>query len=158
MIPRRELEALLAGRLPLWPYLEEARRVREAAFGREVETCAILNAKSGRCPSDCAFCAQSVHHRAKAPVYPLLSSEEILSAAEEAARAGIDRFSLVTSGIRLSAREFERLLEVIRKIRKRWPGLKLCASLGQLGRSELLALKEAGLSRYHHNLETAESL
>ncbi len=158
MIAQKEIEALLSGKLPLWPYLEEARRVREATFGQEVETCAILNAKSGRCPSDCAFCAQSAHHRAKAPVYPLLSSDEILSAAEEAARAGIDRFSLVTSGISLSAREFERLLEVIREIRKRWPRLKLCASLGQLGGSELLALKEAGLSRYHHNLETAESL
>ncbi len=157
MIPYEELKALLEGRLSVWPYLEEARRLREAHFGRRVETCAILNAKSGRCPSDCAFCAQSVKYRTKAPVYPLLSKEKILAAAQEAVQNGIDRFSLVTSGIKLSKSEFNRLLNLLAEMKDRWPQLKLCASLGQLGLAELEALKEAGLSRYHHNLETAES-
>jgi len=156
-VERSLFKEILSGRRPLWPCLEEARRLREEAFGRRVETCAIVNAKSGRCPSDCHFCAQSARWKTRAPVYPLLSEDDLLRAAEEAARAGVDRFSFVTSGVRLSASELERLLRVIERCRREFPELKLCASLGALGREELLALKEAGLSRYHHNLETAES-
>ncbi|QJA05450.1 biotin synthase BioB [Thermosulfurimonas marina] len=154
---KETLRGILSGKVPLWPYLEEARRLREEVFGSRVETCAIVNAKSGRCPSDCRFCAQSAHWQTEAPVYPLLSEDRLLRAVEEAARAGVDRFSFVTSGVRLSGRELERLLRVIARCRREFPGLKLCASLGTLGREELQALKEAGLSRYHHNLETAES-
>ncbi|HIE32516.1 MAG TPA: biotin synthase BioB [Thermodesulfobacteriaceae bacterium] len=150
-----ELRALLQGKLELWPYLEEARRLKERRFGRWVETCAIVNAKSGRCPSDCKFCAQSARWHTEAPVYPLLSEDELLSAAERAAQAGIDRFSFVTSGVTLETQDLERLLRVIERCRKEFPELKLCASLGQMGVEELRALKEAGLSRYHHNLETA---
>lgn len=116
-----------------------------------------MNAKSGRCPSDCKFCAQSVHYRTGAPEYPLLPEDDLLAAAEAAARAGVDRFSFVVSGIRLTPREIDRLCEVLYRCRREFPELKLCASLGQLEEEELLSLREAGLSRYHHNLETAES-
>ena len=152
-----ELRALLRGEVEFWPYLEESRKLKERHFGRRIETCAIVNAKSGRCPSDCKFCAQSARWRTEAPVYPLLSEDELLSAAERAAEAGIDRFSFVTSGVALDPRDLERLLRVIERCRREFPELKLCASLGQIGLEELRALKEAGLSRYHHNLETAES-
>ncbi len=154
---RETLLSLLTGEIPLWPYLEEARRLREEHFGRRVETCAIVNAKSGRCPSDCRFCAQSAHWKTRAPEYPLLSEDELLRAAEAATRAGIDRFSLVTSGVRPSSGELERLARVVERVRREFPGLKLCASLGQLSLPELEMLRAAGLSRYHHNLETAES-
>ena len=155
MISRQELEALLEGKVPLWSYLDQARKLKEAQFGLFIETCSILNAKSGRCPSDCAFCAQSIHHRAQISVYPLRPKEELISAAQKAFDFGVDRFSFVTSGIHLSPREFDLLLESINEIRTRFPSLKICASLGQIGRKELELLKEVGLSRYHHNLETA---
>ncbi len=156
-LTREVLKEILSGERELWPYLEEARRIRETYFGKRVETCAIVNAKSGRCPSDCKFCAQSARYRTGAPEYPLLPEDELLAAAEAAARAGVDRFSFVVSGIRLTRQELDRLCEVLHRCRREFPELKLCASLGQLGEEELISLKEAGLSRYHHNLETAES-
>ncbi len=153
----RYLTGLLQGEEDLFEALLEAKRIKEAHFGHFIETCAILNAKSGRCASDCKFCAQSRYYRTKAPVYPLLSEEEILEKAAWAESKGINRFSLVTSGIRLDRKEFKKLLKIIAKIASHHPKLKLCASLGTLEQEELLALKEAGLSRYHHNLECAES-
>ncbi len=157
MPSRAEYLALLEGETELWPWLEEARKLKERHFGKQVETCAIVNAKSGRCPSDCKFCAQSAAWSTKIKTYPLLSKEELLEQVAWAQERGIDRFSFVTSGISLSAKEFETLLETIRAARERFPKVELCASLGQMGRAELRALREAGLSRYHHNLETAAS-
>ena len=153
----RDLRELLEGKADLFEALLEAKKTKERAFGKFIETCAILNAKSGRCASDCKFCAQSKFHTTGAPDYPLLPEEELLSRAREAAKRGIDRFSFVTSGISLSKKEFRRLLQTISRLREELPGLKLCASLGQLDRESLEALKEAGLDRYHHNLECAES-
>ncbi|WP_456432179.1 biotin synthase BioB [Thermosulfuriphilus sp.] len=155
-ISQEELRAILSGRAPLLPCLEEARKVKEAHFGRRIETCAIVNAKSGRCPSDCRFCAQSSSWPTKIKVYPLLSAEELIVRAREARAQGIDRFSFVTSGISLKGDEFERLLVVIEKLRTFVPELTLCASLGSLSLSQLEELKAAGLDRYHHNLETSE--
>ena len=149
--------ALLEGKADLFEALLAAKKLKEKHFGSFIETCAILNAKSGRCASDCKFCAQSARYQTKAPVYPLLEERELMAKAKEAYERGINRFSFVTSGIKLSAKEFSRLLKVIAALKGRLPGLQLCASLGQLEKEELLALKEAGLSRYHHNLETAES-
>ncbi len=146
---------ILEGKVEPWPWLEEARRIREQNFGLWVETCAIVNAKSGLCPSDCKFCAQSRFWSTKAKTYPLLSEEELLAKVALAAQSGIDRFSFVTSGISLSRKELRRLIKVIEKARSLYPQVELCASLGQLKEEALKALKEAGLSRYHHNLETA---
>ncbi|RDV84213.1 biotin synthase BioB [Ammonifex thiophilus] len=124
--------------------------------GKKVSLCAIVNARSGRCPEDCRFCAQSVHYKTRAPSYPLLPEEEVLEKARLVYRAGIRRFSLVTSGPR-PGKDFERLCRLIRLLKKELPGLKVCASLGALNRKEALELKEAGLDRYHHNLETSPS-
>ncbi|OAG27292.1 biotin synthase BioB [Thermodesulfatator autotrophicus] len=158
MNPNRDyLLALLRGEEDVFIALLETKKLKEKYFGNFVETCGILNTKSGHCPSDCKFCAQSKHWSAKINTYPLLEEKKILAAAEKAYEAGVNRFSLVTSGVRLSRQEFKQILKVIEAIKKTLPGLKLCASLGQLGYEELKALKEAGLSRYHHNLETAES-
>lgn len=151
------LKRLLEGQEDLFEALLAAKRLKEKVFGNFIETCAITNAKSGRCPSDCKFCAQSSFYDTRAPVYPLLSVNELRQRACEAAQHGIDRFSFVTSGISLSNKEFRTLLEVISQVRKEFPELKLCASLGQLDQERLKALKEAGLERYHHNLECAPS-
>ncbi len=142
----------------LWPLLGEASRLRERQFGRKVSFCVIINAKSGACSEDCAFCSQSARAQSSAPHYPLLSKEKLLDAAQAAAAAGAARFSLVTSGRGVvTAREQKALVATVAAIREAVPGLKLCGSLGIVDREFLRDLKAAGLSRFHHNLEAAAS-
>ncbi len=148
---------IIEGNLEIWPLLEEARRIKEATFNKRIETCAIVNAKSGLCISDCKFCAQSHLWNTKIKTYPLLSVDELLAHVAKASKIGIDRLSFVTSGIRPSNHELKHILRVIEKARSLYPQVELCASLGQLDKKSLQTLKAAGLSRYHHNLETASS-
>ncbi|WP_457568809.1 biotin synthase BioB [Desulfurobacterium sp.] len=124
--------------------------------GRFIETCAILNAKSGKCPSDCKFCAQSKESKANIKIYPLMSEEELYNAAVSMFSRGVDRFSFVCSGIKPTVSEIKRIGKVAERIKADYPEAKLCASLGQLDRDSLLYLKESGIDRYHHNLETSK--
>ncbi|OGR00545.1 MAG: biotin synthase BioB [Deltaproteobacteria bacterium RIFOXYD12_FULL_55_16] len=140
--------------LPLAELMRQALAIKLARRGTSFSLCSIVNAKSGLCSEDCRFCAQSAHYQTEAPVYPLLDKEQILTAAREAKRIGASRFSLVTSGRGLASADLLQVLTLIRAIRKE-VGIKVCASLGILGEVELRQLKEAGLSRYHHNLETS---
>ncbi len=130
-----------------------ALRVRSSHLGGEVEFCAIVNAKSGRCSEDCAFCAQSAHYRTEARVYPLLEVDELVERGRAAAREGAVRFGLVTSGRDCPG---ERELDVICRAgeRLREEGVILpCASLGLLRPDQARRLADAGYVRYHHNLE-----
>jgi biotin synthase len=140
--------------LPLAELMRQALATKLARRGRSFSLCSIINAKSGRCSEDCHFCAQSGHYQTEAPVYPLLDKAQILAAAREAQKNGASRFSLVTSGRGLASADLPRVLDIIRAIRKE-VGIKICASLGILGEAELRQLKEAGVSRYHHNLESS---
>lgn len=119
-------------------------------------TCAIINARSGRCPENCAFCAQSAHYDTGAPVYPLQSTEELVRQACEMAAHGIARCGIVTSGTSLSERDLDHLCESALQMR-RYADIRLCASLGLLTEEKARRLREAGFTRYHHNLETARS-
>jgi biotin synthase len=130
--------------------------IRDHYNGHGIKLCAIVNAKSGRCPEDCAFCAQSAHHKTKIDAYPLMEPHQILHKAREAEAMGARRFSIVTSGKALSEKELEKVVEAIRLIKEQ-TGLILCASLGIMAQGRGHQLKEAGLSCYHHNLETAPS-
>jgi biotin synthase len=138
--------------------LARADAVRRAVHGEEVALCGITNAKSGRCPEDCAFCSQSAHSpEAGAPVYGMISAREIADQARLAERAGAREFSVVTSGTRLSREaELRTLEEAIALIRSE-TAVEPCASLGLMHRPELERLRKAGLVHYHHNLETARS-
>jgi biotin synthase len=141
----------------LWPRLGEASRLREAQFGRRVSFCVIINAKSGLCSEDCAFCSQSAKAKSRAPHYPLLPQEELVAAARQAAGAGASRFSLVTAGRGVaSPRDQRAILAAVAAIKEAVP-IRVCASLGIVDRGFLTELKAAGLYRYHHNLETAAS-
>lgn len=134
-----------------------ANRIARHFKGNEVELCGIVNAKSGRCPEDCAFCAQSSCHTTDAPVYGLMQADEMFDAALKSALIRADRFGIVTSGTAVdSASELSTICETISRIRASGK-VAPCASLGILGRDALARLKEAGLERYHHNLETARS-
>jgi biotin synthase len=140
--------------LPLLFY--GACRIRDHYNGRGIRLCAIVNAKSGRCPEDCAFCAQSAHHQTEIEAYPFMGPDEILLKAQEAKAMGARRFAIVTSGKALSAKELAKAVQAIRLIKEE-AGLIPCASLGMLTKEAALRLKEAGLNRFHHNLETARS-
>jgi biotin synthase len=135
--------------------LPGADAIRVHFFGRAVQLCCILNAKSGNCAEDCAFCAQSRRANTDAPVYPLMEREQIRQGAAYAEAHRIQRFSVVTSGGRLSGREVRRLAGAIAGLPKAAVGY--CASLGTLSAADFEVLKAAGVSRYHHNLETAQS-
>ena len=140
----------------LMELLALANRVKWTNKGGNVFFCAIINARSGRCEQDCAFCAQSAHYDTGAPEYDFVEMERITDAARRAKVEGAMRFSIVTSGLGLTnSEEIDTVAEGLRAICKE--GVRACASVGILGPEALLELKNAGLTRYHHNLETAPS-
>jgi len=132
-----------------------ASMVRHRYFGNSVRLCSILNAQSGACPEDCAFCAQASCHDTGVEVRPLCSKEAMVDAFDKAAELPITHFGVVTSGCALSADGVERVCSAVRENPRALPNW--CASLGCLDYDQLCALKDAGLRRFHHNLETAES-
>lgn len=137
--------------------LAMADKIRQKFAGNDVDCCAILNGRSGKCSENCKFCAQSAHYNTGVKEYPLLSEEEIFAAAQKAKEAGAVRFSVVTSGRGQSkADDFANICYVLKRIKKEL-GIEVCASLGILTLEQAKALKEAGVTRYHSNLETAGS-
>ena len=135
--------------------LGHAHAVRTARFGLEASLCAIVNAKSGTCSEDCAFCAQSGHHSAQSPEYPLLPTADIAAAAARAKRSGVTRFGIVASGKLVGDRDLDGFVRAIRAVAEL--GIKPDLSPGLLDQGQLEALKRAGLQGYHHNLETSAS-
>jgi biotin synthase len=132
-----------------------ATALRTRHFGNRVNLCTILNARSGTCSEDCAFCAQSARHNSGIPTYGLKTAAEIGVAHAAAARLPANHFGVVTSGEALGDRGVE---EVCRAVRDGQTGdVAWCASLGSLTAAQLQRLKAAGLRRFHHNLETAPS-
>jgi biotin synthase len=134
-----------------------ASKIREKFTGNHIDLCSIINAKSGNCSQDCKFCTQSSFHTCNIDTYPLLDEEIIVNQAHQMEQAGAHRFDIVISAQGVSEQdcEFLQILDIIRRIRIE-TGLQLCASLGILTESAAYMLKEAGISRYNHNLETAE--
>ncbi len=136
--------------------MAKASEIRENFKGRKVNLCSIVNAKSGICPENCRFCAQSAHHSTDAPVYPLISAEAMIAAAAEARGLGAHCFGIVTSGTSIATEaEWQEIYKAVEGINKL--GIRPCGSLGMLDRERARKLKEAGLFRYHHNLETSRS-
>jgi biotin synthase len=141
---------------------EAADRVRQACCGNTVDLCSIVNIKSGNCSENCGFCAQSAHHPGKdSPIYPLKSKEEILAQAKAAESAGAKRFCLVSQGRGLKynspkSQEFEQILETVRQIIAE-TNIKPCCALGEVTPEQVKALKDAGVTRYNHNLEASEN-
>jgi biotin synthase len=133
-----------------------ANRVREEFNGNKIDLCSLLSVKSGKCPEDCAFCAQSAHYKTEAPVYPLMDIQRIVEEAKEAQARGTGRFCLITSGREVSDKEFETILEALGRIRRETT-LDLDCSLGTLSEGRAESLRKVGVTRYNHNVETAES-
>jgi len=139
---------------PLPEMIAEADRVRGKFIGNRLELCSIINAKSGLCGEDCKFCAQSSRHKTGVDIYPLKNKKEIVEGARNAKNIGVDKFGIVTSGNRLTKKDLGEIVQVVSEITNE-VGIKVCASLGALNKDELYMLKDAGLTCYHHNLETS---
>jgi biotin synthase len=143
-------------RLPTMELVIRAHRLTKKNFDDRIFLCSIMNAKSGACSEDCAFCAQSAKYNTKIDVYPLISRDAILANARKAVENGAYRIGIVTSGRNLSDKDIAAIIEGVKAIRS---GLKIgvCASLGSLTLEQLESLKKAGVTMYHHNIETAPS-
>ena len=134
---------------------EAAEEIRREKCGNGFDLCTIVNAKCGRCSEDCKYCAQSVHYRtACEESYPLLSAAELVAGAKHNAQQGVVRYSIVTSGRRLSDSEVEQVCESIRRI-KAETSIEVCVSLGLLDEAQFRRIRAAGASRVHCNLETS---
>src|SRR5580765_2142283 len=136
--------------------VERAWQVRRENFGDSTDMCSLVNAKSGGCAEDCGFCAQSRYAEADTPMHAMMEPEQILEHARAAEAAGAHRFCMVTQGQGLSKRDFEKVLAGARLVAQH-TNLKRCASIGHMSVARAKALREAGIQRVHHNVETAES-
>lgn len=149
-------EALELYQMPLEPLCKKADEIRQHYCGNIFDLCAIINGKSGKCSENCRFCAQSAYSRTDAAEYPLLSKEEILTQAKQNDSQGVLRYSIVTSGKRLSEEEISQMCETIRVIREE-TGISVCVSFGLLTEEQFRKLKEAGAERAHNNLEASRN-
>lgn len=148
-------EAILLSGEPLSELQEAANEIRETMCGNGFDICTIINGKCGRCSEDCKYCAQSAHyHTACTETYPLLSTEKILEGARYNAERGVLRYSIVTSGKRLSEREVDQVCESIRRVKEE-TSIEVCVSFGLLDESQFRKIKAAGASRVHCNLESS---
>ena len=136
--------------------VERAWQARQERFGDCTDMCSLVNAKSGGCAEDCGFCAQSRFAEAETPMHAMMEPEQMLEHARAAEAAGAHRFCMVTQGQGLSKRDFEKVLEGARLVAEH-TNLKRCASIGHMSATRAKALREAGIQRVHHNVETAES-
>lgn len=133
-----------------------ANKIRTRFAGRTADMCGVVSARGGLCPEDCKFCAQSAHHTAASPVFPLIDQNQALAAFDRLAAAGARRASLVTSGKGMETDpDFPRIVALVAAAVAKAP-IGVCANLGTLGRDQARRLAAAGLRRYAHNLETSE--
>lgn len=136
--------------------LEELLELSSKYVKDTVEFCSIVNARNGKCSQNCKYCAQSSYYRTDIESYPLISVEDVIKAAEESRENKADRFAIVTSGKTPDEEDFDKILEMIKALNK-VEGIKSCASIGILNEEQAKALADAGLKRFHHNINTAKS-
>lgn len=151
---KREDDLSLFLEAPLEALEEGAHELQQHFCGKHIDLCTIINARSGHCSEDCKYCAQSAHHKTGVEEYPFLAPEEIIANARANEEAGVNRFSIVTSGRALSGKEFDAALDCYRAMREKLT-INLCASHGILKREQFRALRAAGVTNYHHNIETS---
>ena len=132
-----------------------ADQIRSMLIGDKVDLCSIINGRSGKCPENCKYCAQSAHHQTNCEVYDFLPVDTILQNCKMNESEKVDRFSIVTAGRSLDNEEFEKAIETY-KILKENTRIDLCASMGFITREQMRRLKEVGVTSYHHNIETSK--
>lgn len=135
--------------------LAAAYRVRHRWFGNRVQLNFLINAKSGACGEDCGYCSQSRVSRAEIPRYALVDEEEMLAGARAAVERRSRTYCIVVSGRHPAASDLERVGRVVRRIKQEFP-LKICVSPGLLTDEQAGWLKQCGVDRVNHNLNTSE--
>ncbi|MGG4448859.1 biotin synthase BioB [Brevibacillus sp. HB1.1] len=136
--------------------MNEAFRVRKHFFGKKVKLNMIINAKSGLCPEDCGYCSQSIVSNAPVSKYTMLDKETLLAGAREAMNRKAGTYCIVASGRGPTERELGQVIEAVKEIRETMP-LKICACLGILSDEQATRLKDSGVHRYNHNLNTSRN-
>ena len=136
--------------------LPELLNISQMYVKNGVEFCSLINARNGKCSQNCKYCAQSSHYNTEIDSFPLVDIEEVKKSAQDALAHGASRFAIVTSGKTPDESDFDKMLEMIGEINK-IDGLKSCASIGILNEEQAKKLAQAGLKRFHHNINTAES-
>lgn len=139
---------------PLEELQAGAHLIQKNFCGNHIDLCTIINGKSGRCGENCKYCAQSACHKTGIDEYDFLSAEEILAAAKLNEKFGVNRFSIVTSGRALSGKDFDKAIAAYELLRKNLK-IDLCASHGILTAGQFKRLRAAGVTSYHHNIETS---
>ena len=149
-------EAMQLVDAPLEELCKAANEIREHFCGNAFDICTIINGKSGKCSENCKYCAQSAFYDTNVESYPLLSTEKIVEQAKYNDDRGVLRYSIVTSGKRLSSEEVDQVCEMVKSIHAQ-TNISVCGSFGLLDEEQFRKLKAAGLTRVHNNLETSES-
>lgn len=150
-------EALTLVDAPLDQLTQAADEIRMRFNGNAFDICTIINGKCGRCSEDCKYCAQSAHYHTNCQdSYPLLDTEALLEGARHNDEQGVLRYSIVTSGKRLSDKEVDQVCDSIREIRRQ-TNIQVCVSFGLLNEEQFRKIKEAGASRVHCNLESSRN-
>jgi biotin synthase len=139
-----------------YQFFYAASKINRYFHKERVDLCGIISVKKGGCPEDCKFCAQSIHHNSGYKRVSYLKEEEILKKASLAKKNKIKHLGLVVSGRRLKEEEFLKICEIVKEIKLK-EGLDVCASLGEIDRNRAEKLKEIGIFRYNHNLETSSN-
>lgn len=149
------MEILNADDDELLPLLHGAFTIRKHYFGKKVKLNMIMNAKSGYCPEDCGYCAQSLKSTAPIEKYPFITKEQIIEGARIAFENKIGTYCIVASGRGPTRKDVNVVSEAVKEIKEKY-GLKVCACLGILKEEQAEQLKEAGVDRYNHNINTSE--
>lgn len=131
-------------------------KVEKLPYNRELEVCSIISAKTGKCGENCKYCSQSIHNHAEIHCHPLLDVEEVKQKALLAKKNGATRFCIVTSGRGESGKDFEKILKMIKAVAS-IEGIHCCASLGLLTEEQIKQIKEAGVERFNHNINTSKN-
>ena len=139
---------------PIDELQEAAGKIQRAFCGNHIDLCTIINGRSGRCSENCRYCAQAACHHTGIDEYPFLTAEEIIANAKANEKAGVNRFAIVTSGRALAGEEFEHAIAAYEKMRDTL-SIELCASHGIITREQFRRLRKAGVTSYHHNIETS---
>lgn len=135
--------------------LDAAYLLRRHYFGNSVQLYYLKNAKSGLCPEDCSYCSQSKISDAPIEKYAMLNAERLLDGARKAAESNARTYCIVASGRGPTDREVDHVAGVVRQIKDQY-GLHICCCLGLLKPDQAIRLKEAGVDRVNHNLNTSE--
>lgn len=149
-------EAIELSKAPLKELCEAADEIRKHFCGDNFDFCTIVNGKNGKCPENCKYCAQSSFYKTKVDSYPLMGTEEIIKQGKYNADRGVPRYSIVTSGRKLSDTEVDKVSESIRELKKQ-VDVAVCVSFGLLDEIQYRKLKDAGVVRVHNNLESSRN-